>query len=319
MHSLAKAPVLDRIRRPPDKIREIFGWGGDMAFSGAAGLAGVMGWPVAHSLSPRLHMHWFERYGIDGVYVPLPVAPEHVALAFEALPRLGFKGWNVTIPHKEAAFRLVHRHDPAALRMGAVNTVLVQEDGSLLGRNTDGLGFLANLRQQAPSWQPEAGPAVLIGTGGAARAVAVALLEAGVPGLRLTNRTTSKAQALASSLRELGAGPLEVVSWEDREKALEGANLCVNTTSLGMKGHPPLDLSLALLPPSSPVADLVYVPLLTPLLLAARQSGHPAIDGLGMLLHQAVPGFSHWGGVVPEVDDELRALLEGLLQRKPLL
>jgi shikimate dehydrogenase len=288
---------------------------GEMPFSGAVRLAGVMGWPVRHSLSPRLHMHWFERCGVDGAYVPLAVAPGDVGLAFEALPRLGFLGWNVTIPHKEEAFRRVDRHDPAASRMQAVNTVLVQADGSLLGCNTDGLGFMANLRAQAPSWRPEAGPAVILGTGGAARAVAVALLEAGVPGLRLANRTAEKAQALARSLRELASVPVETVPWAERSEALRGAGLCVNGTSLGMEGHPPLEIALALLPRTAPVADLVYVPLETPLLLAAKQLGHPVVDGLGMLIRQAVPGFMHWGGVAPEVDAATYRLLQSLLAR----
>jgi shikimate dehydrogenase len=281
--------------------------------SGKARLAGVMGWPVGHSLSPRLHGHWLERHAVDGAYVPLPVAPADVALAFKALPRLGFLGWNVTVPHKEAAFRLVDAHDPAAARMGAVNTVLVQADGRLLGRNTDGLGFLAHLAAAAPGWDPAAGPVALLGAGGAARGIAVALLEAGVPGLRLTNRTPERALALARELEALGR-PVEVVPWAAREMAfLEGAALLVNGTSLGMTGQPPLELGLDRLPRAAVVADLVYVPLETGLLTAARARGHVVVDGLGMLLHQAVPGFAHWGGVTPVVDEELRAcVLEGL-------
>jgi shikimate dehydrogenase len=274
--------------------------------SGKARLAGVMGWPVGHSLSPRLHGHWFERYGVDGAYVPLPVRPEDVDLAFEALPRLGFLGWNVTVPHKQAAFRLVDEHDPAAARMGAVNTVLVLEDGRLLGRNTDGLGFLAHLHASAPGWEPAAGPAVLLGTGGAARGIGVALLEAGVPALRLTNRTPERAQALARELAALGR-PVAVVPWAERQRALPGAALLVNCTSLGMTGQPPLELELEGLPRAAVVADLVYAPLATPLLRAVQARGHVAVDGLGMLLHQAVPGFAHWGGVMPEVDEALRA------------
>lgn len=279
-----------------------------MLLSGKARLAGVIGWPVSHSLSPRLHGHWLARHGIDGAYLPLPVRPEDVGLAFRALPRLGFLGWNVTVPHKEAAFRLVGERDPAALRMGAVNTVLVLEGGRTRGLNTDGLGFLASLRVQAPAWRPAAGPVVLVGAGGAARAVAVALIEAGVPGLRLTNRTQARAEALAGELADLGR-PVEAVSWPRRAEALAGAALLVNATSLGMTGQPPLDLPLDALPRSAVVADLVYVPLETPLLATARRRGHVVVDGLGMLLHQAVPGFAHWGGCVPEVDDELRRCL----------
>src|SRR4051794_28132151 len=177
-----------------------------MLLTGSARLAGVMGWPVAHSLSPALHGHWFARHRVDGAYVPLPVRPEDVGLAFRALPRVGFLGWNVTIPHKQAAFRLVDERDAAAERMGAVNTVLVRPDSPLFGRNTDGLGFLANLRAQAPGWRPEAGAAVVLGTGGGARAMATALLDAGVPGLRLANRTRGRAEELADALRAIAAG-----------------------------------------------------------------------------------------------------------------
>jgi len=283
--------------------------------SGKARLAGVIGWPVGHSLSPRLHGHWFERHGVDGAYLPLPVRPEDVELAFRALPRLGFLGWNVTVPHKEAAFRLVDERHPAAERMGAVNTVLVLEDGRTRGLNTDGIGFLASLRAQAPAWSSAAGPAVILGAGGAARAVGVALLEAGVPRLRLTNRTPERARALAHELAAFGA-PVEPVPWADREAALSGAALLVNATSLGMTGQPPLELRLDRLPAEAVVADLVYVPLETPLLAAARARGHTTVEGLGMLLHQAVPGFAHWGGVVPEVDEALRGcLLEALSRR----
>jgi shikimate dehydrogenase len=288
-----------------------------MLLSGKARLAGVIGWPVGHSLSPRLHGHWLQRHGIDGAYLPLPVRPDDIELAFRALPRLGFLGWNVTLPHKEAAFRLVDGHDPSALRTGAVNTVMVDADGRTRGYSTDGGGFLANLRAQASGWRPQAGPAVLVGCGGAARAVAVALLDAGVPELRLTNRTADRALALKEVLeRDFPAAAIVVLPWEARAAALEGAALCVNTTSLGMKGQPPLDLDLSALPLASPVADLVYVPLETELLAAARRRGHPVVDGLGMLLHQAVPGFAHWGGVTPEVDAAARGVLLEALQAR---
>ena len=288
-----------------------------MLLSGKARLAGVIGWPVGHSLSPRLHGHWLQRHGIDGAYLPLPVRPDDIELAFRALPRLGFLGWNVTLPHKEAAFRLVDGHDPSALRTGVVNTVMVDADGRTRGYSTDGGGFLANLRAQAPGWRPQAGPAVLVGCGGAARAVAVALLDAGVPALRLTNRTVDRALALKEVLeRDFPAAAIALLPWEARAAALEGAALCVNTTSLGMKGQPPLDLDLSALPLASPVADLVYVPLETELLAAARRRGHPVVDGLGMLLHQAVPGFAHWGGVTPEVDAAARGVLLEALQAR---
>jgi shikimate dehydrogenase len=266
--------------------------------TGKARLAGIMGWPVSHSLSPRLHGHWFDRYGIDGAYVPLPVQPADLGLAFQALPRLGFRGWNVTVPHKVAACRLVDELDPAAARIGALNTVLVLEDGRTRGLNTDGLGFVANLRTLAPGWSPELGPALLLGAGGGARGVGGALLAAGVPALRLANRSPAAAAALAAA-----------VPWSEREAAMAEVALVVNCTSLGMIGQPPLELALDRLPPAAVVADLVYVPLETPLLAAARARGHVAVDGLGMLLHQAVPGFTHWGGVVPTVDDELREVM----------
>lgn len=287
-----------------------------MLLTGKARLAGVMGWPVGHSLSPRLHGHWLERGGIDGAYVPLPVAPDDVALAFRALPRLGFSGWNVTVPHKEAAFRLVDARDPAAARMGAVNTVLVREGGTLLGRNTDGEGFLANLDAEAPGWRAGRGPVVVLGAGGGARAVAFALLDAGAKGLRLANRRPERAEALAAELRAAAPVPVVAVAWAERSDALAGAALLVNTTSLGMAGQPPLAIALDALPRASPVADLVYVPLETALLAAARARGHPTVDGLGMLIRQAVPGFCHWGGREPPLDDAVRAcLLEVLAPR----
>ena len=275
-----------------------------MSLSGKARLAGVMGWPVGHSRSPSLHGHWFERYGIDGTYVPLPVRPEDVELAFRALPRLGFLGWNVTVPHKETVCRLVDELDPMAARIGAVNTVLVQPDGRTLGLNSDGLGFLANLRQEAPDWRPEQGAVLVLGAGGAARAVAVALLEAGVPALRLANRTEARAAALAGELVAIGA--VDVVAWADAGDALHDTALLVNCTSLGMTGQPPLEIRLDALPRSAVVADLVYAPLETGLLAEARRRGSVTVEGLGMLLHQAATGFAHWGGVVPEVDERLR-------------
>lgn len=285
-----------------------------MSISGRARLAGVIGWPVAHSLSPCLHNAWLERHGIDGAYVPLAVAPANLALAFAALPRLGFRGWNVTLPHKEAARDLVDELDPTAARAGVVNTVLVSADGRTRGYSSDGYGFLANLRDRAPGWRAGAGPAVLVGTGGAARAVALALLEAGCTRLRLTNRTRARAERLAADLRRLeDKAEIEVHDWQDRHAALAGAALCVNCSSLGMTGQPPLELDLAALPPTASVADLVYVPLETGLLAAARQRGHPVVDGLGMLIWQAVPGFSHWGGVEPAVDEAVRQLLLGAL------
>ncbi len=273
--------------------------------TGRARLAGIMGWPVGHSLSPRLHGHWLRRHGIDGAYVPLAVPPERLEQALRALPALGLRGCNLTIPHKEAALALVDRASPLARRMGAVNTVVVEADGTLAGDNTDGFGFLANLAASCPGWRAEAGPAVLLGAGGAARAVAVALLDAGAPEVRLLNRTPDRAQKLATGLD----GPVAAVPWAERTAALDGAALLVNTTSLGMEGQPPLVLSLDALPRTALVADIVYTPLITPLLAVARAHGNPVVDGLGMLLHQARPGFRAWFGVEPVVDQELRAVV----------
>lgn len=265
-------------------------------------LAGVMGWPVAHSRSPRLHGFWLRQHGIAGAYLPLPVRPEDLAQALAALPRLGFSGCNLTVPHKEQALELVDAVDPLARRIGAVNTVVVRADGRLEGRNTDAFGFIESLRQERPGWKAAAGPAVVIGAGGAARAVVAALADAGAPEIRLVNRTRARAEALAADL----GGPVRTVDWAARAPALEGAALLVNTTTLGMKGQAPLDLPLDALPRKAVVNDIVYVPLTTPLLAAARARGNPVVDGLGMLLHQARPGFEAWFGARPEVTAALR-------------
>jgi shikimate dehydrogenase len=271
--------------------------------TGRAKLAGVMGWPVGHSLSPILHGHWLDRLGIDGVYVPLPVRPEDFAEALRALPKLGFAGVNVTIPHKQTALAAVDELDDVARRIGAVNTVVVRPDGKLWGTNTDAYGFAENLRWRHPSWDPTTGPAVVIGAGGAARAVVVALLDAGVPSIRLINRSRDRAEALSRAL----AGQIDMHDWETRALALDDAALLVNTTSLGMTGQPALDLDLARLPKTAAVCDIVYVPQETALLKAAKTAGHPTVDGIGMLLHQARPGFAAWFGIEPEVDQALLA------------
>jgi shikimate dehydrogenase len=282
--------------------------------SGRAALAGVMGWPVGHSLSPRLHGFWLRQHRIDGAYVPLAVEPARLEQALRALPAMGLRGVNLTIPHKEPALAAVDRTTPTAARVGAVNTVIVGQDG-LLGDNTDGYGFMENLAAGAPSWRAADGPAVLLGAGGAARAIAVVLIDAGAPELRLLNRTLARAETLAEQLadaaRERGT-VLTVLRWQDRH-AFSGARLLVNTTSLGMTGQPPLDVDLASLPARALVTDIVYSPLETHLLAAARARGHAVVDGLGMLLHQARPGFRAWFGVDPEVSDALRAtVLAGL-------
>jgi shikimate dehydrogenase len=271
--------------------------------------AGIIGWPVGHSRSPKLHGYWLARHGIEGAYIPLPVRPERLPAALRGLSALGFAGANVTVPHKQAALALVDRVDPLARRIGAVNLLVVQPDGSLLGRNTDAEGFLAGLREQAPQWRPESGPAVVLGAGGAARAVVASLIDAGAPEIRLLNRTRAHAEHLAATL----GGPVRVLDWEGRNAALDGAALLVNTTSLGMQGQPRLSLDLAALPRGAAVDDLVYAPLETSLLAAARARGNPVADGLGMLLHQAVPSFEAWFGVRPEVTPELRALIAATL------
>ncbi|MEQ9554318.1 MAG: shikimate dehydrogenase [Rhodospirillales bacterium] len=274
-----------------------------MTMTGRAKLAGVMGWPVSHSLSPVLHGHWLDSLGIDGAYVPLAVAPENFAPALAALANMGFRGVNVTVPHKEAALAAVDTADALARRIGAVNTVIVGDDGKLTGTNTDGFGFLENLKEGAPGWNPGQGPAVVLGAGGAARAVVVALIDAGVPEIRLINRTRARADRIAQDL----GGPVTVHDWEDRAAVLADADLLVNTTTLGMTGKDPLDISLDALPAAALVNDIVYAPLETNLLAAARARGNPVVDGLGMLLHQARPGFEAWFGQAPQVTPDLRA------------
>lgn len=275
-----------------------------MTPSGAARLAGVVGWPVAHSRSPRLHGFWLDRHGIDGAYVPLAVHPDNLDRAIRALPALGFRGVNVTVPHKRTVMPICDRIDPLADRIGAVNTIVAGVDGSLTGSNTDAFGFVENLRQSG-EWNPAGGSAAVIGAGGAARAVCVGLIDAGVPEIRLVNRTENRARALADEF-----GPkIHAMPWARREDSLDGATLLVNTTSLGMTGQPALELTLDALPADAVVNDIVYAPLETDLLAAARARGNPVVDGLGMLLHQARPAFEAWFGVMPAVDDETRRFI----------
>lgn len=272
-------------------------------------LAGVMGWPVAHSRSPAIHGHWIRQYGLNGHYVLLPVQPEHLGDAVRGLRALGFAGCNLTIPHKVAAMALVDRVDPLAARIGAVNTLVVEQDGTLAGYNTDAYGYIQSLLDAQPDWRADAGPVTVLGAGGAARAILVALAERGAKEIRLCNRSPDKAQALAT---EFGA-PIRAIPWEQRAEALADCALLVNTTSLGMKGQAPLEISLDRLPRHALVSDIIYVPLETPLLAAARARGHVAVDGLGMLLNQARPAFEHWFGVRPELTPELRRLIEATL------
>jgi shikimate dehydrogenase len=281
-----------------------------MTMTGAAKLAGVMGWPVAHSRSPALHGFWLAERGIDGAYLPLPVLPENLRRALQALPILGFAGCNVTIPHKEAALDIVDEIEPSARRAGAINTVVINERGRLIGSNTDGFGFLESLRAALPGWTARAGGAVVLGAGGAARAVVAALLDDGAPEIRLVNRTPARAVSLAKTL----GGIVHGVPWEHRAEALAGAALLVNATSLGMDGQPALELALDALPADAVVNDIVYVPLETDLLRAARERGNRVVDGLDMLLHQARPGFAAWFGVEPQVTPELRRALIATLR-----
>jgi shikimate dehydrogenase len=279
-----------------------------MRITGRTRLAGIMGWPVAHSRSPALHNFWLDEHGIDGAYLPLPVHPDQLEQALRALPALGFRGCNLTIPHKPMALSIVDRVEPLAQRIGAINTVIVAADGSLEGRNTDAFGFRESLRDSAPDWDPAAGPAVVLGAGGAARAVVAALIEAGVGEIRLVNRTQTRAAHVAEDL-EVRPSRISTYPWSARDAALEDAGLLVNTTSLGMTGEPELAIDLVGLPRQAVVVDIVYVPLETPLLAAARRRGHLVVDGLGMLLHQGRPGFEAWFGTPVRVTRELRAAI----------
>ena len=270
-------------------------------------LAGVIGWPIGHSRSPRLHGHWLRRYGIDGYYVPLGLSPEAFAEGLASLPALGFKGVNVTIPHKEAALAAATEVSAASARIGAANTLTFLPEGGIHADNTDGYGFIENLRQGAPEWQPAAGPALVLGAGGASRAVIAALIDAGAPEVRLANRTRARAEQLADHL----GGPITILDWDAASEATDGAATIVNTSALGMVGQPPLDVRLDAAPAHALVTDIVYEPLVTPILAAAAARGLRAVDGLGMLLHQGVPGFERWFGKKPSVDDDLREAVLG--------
>ncbi len=266
-------------------------------------LAGVIGHPVGHSRSPKLHGHWLKTYGLEGHYVPMDVAPADLETVLRTLPKAGFVGTNVTVPHKEAALRIADHVSDRATVIGAANTLVFREDGSIHADNTDGYGFMENLRAGAPDWNAKDGPAVVFGAGGAARAVLHALADAGVPEILLTNRTRTR----ADHLKEEFGQRITVVDWVQAGNVIENAELVVNTTSLGMQGQPELRVPLDGLQPGAVVTDLVYAPLKTNLLKIAEDAGCTVVDGLGMLLHQAVPGFERWFGVRPEVNDDLRA------------
>ena len=269
------------------------------------GIAGLLGWPVAHSRSPVIHNHWLAQHGIPGRYVLFPVPPEKLEAAVRGLAALGLRGCNVTTPHKQAIFPLLDRVDDLAQRIGAVNTVVVEKDGTLTGFNNDGNGFIQSLRDADPNWRPDSGPILVLGAGGAARAVVASLAAQGAKEIRLANRTQDKADAIAQAV-----GPLvKVVPWDAREDALDGITMLANATSLGSAGKPPLPMSLDRLPKGALVGDLIYVPPETPLLAAARARGNVTVNGLGLLLNQARPAFNAWFGVMPEITPQLRAAI----------
>lgn len=268
-------------------------------------LAAVIGHPISHSKSPRLHGYWLQKYGLRGHYVPMDIDPDDFHSVLKMLPKMGFVGANVTIPFKEAAIAAADFVTDRATLIGAANTLIFRSDGKIHADNTDGYGFISNLRQGAPDFDFTAGPALVLGAGGAARAVIASLLDAGVPRLLLTNRTRERADALR---RDFGSR-IDVIDWIKAGNAVADASILVNTTSLGMQGSPALRLPLDGLKPGTLVTDLVYNPLRTELLEGAAERGCQTVDGMGMLLHQAVPGFERWFGQRPEVDDALRQVM----------
>ncbi|MEQ6249553.1 shikimate dehydrogenase [Sulfitobacter sp. HNIBRBA3233] len=266
-------------------------------------LAGVIGSPIAHSKSPQLHRHWLETNGIPGYYIPMDVAPDDLERVLRTLPTMGFVGVNVTIPHKEAVMQIADLVTDRAILIGAANTLIFRKDGKIHADNTDGYGFLENLRNGAPDWNPKSGPAAVLGAGGAARAVIASLLDAGVPEILLSNRTRVRADKLKQDF----GSRLHVFDWVQAGNMIDDAALLVNTTSLGMIGKGELRVPLDGLSPRTVVTDLVYAPLKTQLLATAEEIGCPTVDGLGMLLHQAVPAFERWFGTRPVVDRATRA------------
>jgi shikimate dehydrogenase len=269
-------------------------------------MAGVMGWPVMHSRSPMMHNYWMEQLGVVGTYVFLAIRPEGLGAALRALHPLGFAGCNLTIPYKLEAMAIVDELDDVAKKIGAISCVVVRNDGSLFGTNNDWLGFIGNLKQHAPDWRADQGPIAVIGAGGGGRAVCHALLQQGAAEIRLVNRTAAKAKAIAE---EFG-GPIQVLPWEDRHDALAGVSMAVNVTSQGMVGQPALDLRLDKLPDSALAADIIYTPLDSPFLAAARARGNHTVNGLGMLLHQGPPAWKLWFDLEPTVTQELRQRME---------
>jgi len=265
-------------------------------------MAGVMGWPVAHSRSPVIHNHWIRQYGLNGTYGLFPVETQNIDDAIRGLKALGLAGCNITIPHKVEAMKRMDWVDPLAQRMGAINTIVVQADGALHGYNNDGFGFIQSLRDDKPDWRADAGPITVLGAGGAARAIVLSLIDEGASEIRLINRTRAKADALAQEFGQV----VTAYDWSERHDALAGCALLINTTNQGMHGQPDLDLQLDQLPTSALVADAIYIPLETSLLAQARQRGNMGVNGLGMLLNQARPAFKAWFGVMPEITPALR-------------
>ncbi|THH34643.1 shikimate dehydrogenase [Aliishimia ponticola] len=271
--------------------------------SGKIPLAGVIGSPIAHSKSPQIHGYWLKTLGLRGHYIPMDVAPADLEQALRTLPKMGFVGVNITIPHKEAVLEIADLVTDRATMIGAANTIIFRKDGKIHADNTDGYGFFENLRHNAPDWQPNSGPAAVLGAGGACRAVIASLLDAGVPEILLANRTRIRAEKLASDFGKR----VTVFDWVKAGNMIDESKLVVNTTSLGMVDHPELRVPLDGLRSDMVVTDLVYNPLKTHLLAEAEQAGATTVDGLGMLLYQAVPGFERWFGIRPEVDDATRA------------
>jgi len=264
-------------------------------------LTGVVGFPVEHSKSPLIHGYWLKKYGINGTYVPLKIAPENLTTVLKALPLAGFKGVNVTVPHKVAVLSVIDELSEEARKAGAVNTVFFKDDGTVYGHNTDGYGFMENVRSvQNVDWKNAC--VAVLGTGGAARGICAALTTAGCAEIRLVYRTLEKAEMLKKAV----GGNVVLIPWKDRNDCLDGMSVLSNATTLGMNGFEKLDVSLEKLPSDAVVTDAVYAPLETDLLKRAKQSGFKTADGLGMLLHQARPAFQTWFGVLPDVTDDLR-------------
>ena len=272
-------------------------------------MAAVMGWPIMHSLSPLMHNTWMEQEGLSGTYVPLAIEPGTLEPALRGLHPLGFAGCNLTIPHKLDAITIVDELDDVAKKIGAISCVVVREDGTLFGTNNDWLGFVGNLKQFFPKFHANTGPVTVIGAGGGGRAVCYAMLDQGAPEIQLVNRTPEEPAMIAA---EFG-GPITPVSWAERHDALENSVMVVNATSQGMRGEPALDISLDALPVSALAVDIIYTPLETPFLAAARIRGNSTLNGLGMLLHQGPPAWKRWFGVEPEVTDEVRQRMERAL------